>query len=383
MKPIVAPLTIDLFEARPVRLDFKLPVSHNLATRRFTENVIVTARSACGETGYGECVPRTYITGETASSVLDALEYWKRPIAGLTFSGHDDLIRFLTMLGTSAQGVQHPAAVCALELALLDLAGAVWNLPVSAMLGLAPADGPLIYSLVIPLFGDAVLDRLLDKVAPFEFRQVKIKVTADNPSARVRTIRERLGHRVELRVDANCAWNRSNALNFMREMADLDVVSVEQPLAADDLEGSALLRGHGLPLVTLDESVHSTADLDRIALAGAADVINIRISKCGGLLGSLLMIGTAERYGLMVQLGAQVGESSILSAAGAHLAAGYQSFRWLEGCFGGHLLEQDITKRPLQFSRHGQLMPPAGRGLGIAVEHVFLESAESCFLQQT
>ena len=172
---------------------------------------------------------------------------------------------------------------------------------------------------------------------------------------------------MEIRVDANCSWKSSDAPEFMRELADQGVVSVEQPLPAADLRGTAGLRGCGV-LITLDESVKSPLDVERAADAGACDIINVRISKCGGMLGALRVIRAAERRGLGVQLGAQVGESCILSSAGALLAAGMPSFRWLEGAFGTHLLMRDLCREQFRFGIHGEFPVPDGPGLGVDID---------------
>jgi muconate cycloisomerase len=97
-------------------------------------------------------------------------------------------------------------------------------------------------------------------------------------------------------------------------------------------------------------------------------MVNVRISKCGGLLGALRVIETARKRGLAVQLGAQVGESCILSAAGALLAAGTPGFRWREGCFGTHLLREDLCKDEFRFGIRGEMVPPSGPGLGVRVD---------------
>ena len=161
----------------------------------------------------------------------------------------------------------------------------------------------------------------------------------------------------------------------MQELAGLGVVSVEQPLPADDIEGCANLRAKGLMLITLDESVVSISSVHRIAELGACDMINVRISKCGGLLGSMNLIKTARDKGIKIQLGAHVGESCILSAAGTHLAAGNRSFRWLEGCFGKHLLKKGLCSEQIQFTQGGLLNPPDGPGLGISIDRTLMNDA--------
>lgn len=372
-------LKIAAAECRPIRLEFRLEVSHSLASRNFTENILVQIKSDSEIYGFGEGIPREYVTGETIESVLAASGKMLSIIENKCFYSSDEVVVFLRDLGKSFLGKENPSALCAVELALLDLTGKNWNLPVSEIIGLKKSEEPLVYSLVVPLMGDHAFDLFFSQAKHFGFTNVKIKVNAHNPSEKVARVKKTLGDNVEVRVDANCSWDRTNAVGYLKELADLGVVSVEQPLCADDLEGCANLRDERLMLITLDESVSSISSVHKIASHGACDVLNVRVSKCGGLLGSLDLINTARENGLKIQLGAHVGESCILSAAGAHLAAGTPSFKWREGCFGKHLLKKGLCEEELQFTQGGLLIPPNGQsGLGITVDKTLMKEAQNC-----
>lgn len=364
-------------ECKPIRLDFQMSVAHSLASRHFTENILVEVQSDTGLTGFGECVPRKYVTGETSRSVVEVLGDILPLLKDKSFSSPYEVVAFLEDFGMSTLGTHNPASLCAMELALLDLAGKTWNIPVSDIIGLEKSDDPLIYSLVVPLLSNDSLASFLMRAKKFGFKQVKIKVNSHNPFIRVSHVRKILGDNVEIRVDANCAWNRTNAPVFLKELANLGVVSVEQPLPVDDLEGCANLRNDGLMLITLDESVSSVTDVNRAASLDACDVINVRVSKCGGLLGAQRVIEAAVLKGLKVQLGAQVGESCILTAAGAHLAAGTSSFLWIEGCFGKYLLKKGLCDNELQFVEGGKFFPPIGPGLGVSINKSLVKEAEA------
>ncbi len=353
-----APLRITSSRAFPLRLDFHMDVAHGLASRAFSDNVFVEFRSASGFAGFGECVPRTYVTGETPASVLVAIPAIAVRFEGTVFRSPGELA---DALGEEGNSTAHPAAFCAVELALLDLAGRHWNIPATAVAGLGILRDPLFYSLVVPLLNDDAVEKFLKYTAKFRFSQVKVKVDGNDPAARVRLVKSHVAPDMEIRVDANCSWARSDAHSFIDDLAAEGVVSVEQPLSAADLDGTADLRGRGV-FITLDESVKNPGDVERAADAGACDIVNVRISKCGGLLGALRVIRAAERRGLGVQLGAQVGESCILSAAGALLAAGVPSFQWLEGAFGTHLLKRDLSNEPFRFGFRGELAVPRGPG---------------------
>ncbi len=361
-----APLSVIASRVFPLRLDFRMDVAHGLASRAFSENVFVEFRSDSGRTGFGECVPRPYVTGETPEGALAEIPDIAARFEGRAFRSPDELAAALGDEGISDIATANPAAFCAVELALLDLAGRHWNLPATEVIGLDRSRCPLVYSLVAPLMSDEALAGFLGYTAEFRFSHVKVKVDGNDPAARVRLVKSLVSPDMEIRVDANCSWKPSDAPAFVRDLAAEGVVSVEQPLVAADLDGMARLRGRGV-LITLDESVRNPGDVERAADAGACDIVNVRISKCGGLLGALRVIHAAERRGMGVQLGAQVGESCILSAAGALLAAGVPSFRWLEGAFGTHLLMRDLCGETFRFGVRGELALPEGPGLGIGI----------------
>jgi muconate cycloisomerase len=117
----------------------------------------------------------------------------------------------------------------------------------------------------------------------------------------------------------------------------------------------------------VDESLVTLEDARQLVDAGACDLFNIRISKCGGLSNCLKLARTAEKAGLAYQLGAHIGETSVLSAAGRHLALSLPEVRFVEGSSGGFLLREDLSLESLQFEPGGKGRPLSGPGLGIDV----------------
>lgn len=370
-----SPLIVDSCEYLPARLDFRLGVAHSLASRSHSVNIYCIVRTTDGITGFGESVPRSYVTGETPYSAMAALVSFRERIKGMSFSSPRELIDYLICLGGEETIDSCPAAFTAFETALIDCAGNHWSLPAHAILGIASVHETLHYSLVAPLMPLPALRRFLESAASNGFRHVKVKVDDGDPIARVELARNVFGKDTGIRVDANCSWTRDNAPAFMEALAARDVEGVEQPLASVDLEGMARLRGNGLPPIVLDESVSSSSDLERAVAASACDIVNIRISKCGGFLRSLRLIEQARTLGIGVQIGAQVGESCILSAAGACLAASVSALVWLEGCFGRHLLVDDLCEADIRFGAGGRFTPLSGHGFGVEVSRDLLRKA--------
>lgn len=358
-------------------MPFTLRVTHSLAARTFSDNVVLRIVSDDGTVGCGECVPRSYVTGETVESVIADLERTRSLLHGAAVSSPDDIKDLIGRLESSA-GLGR-ASLCCIDLALVDLAGRLWGIPASHLIVGPPVQRELTYSLVVPLLSAASLTTFMEMTAPMGFRFIKVKVDGNDPLARIRLIRSIVGDGPEIRVDVNCAWSRNDARVYMRDLAERGVVSVEQPLPADDLEGLASLREPGLPPVVLDESVSGLDDLAACARADAGDIVNIRVSKCGGLFGALAVRDEAERLGYGIQLGAQVGESCILSAAGVHLASLSPGMRWLEGCFGTHLLITDVCVNEFRFGDSGRIEVPTDPGLGVTVSDALLDEAAQVY----
>ena len=369
------PFTIISSNRLPIRLDFRMGVAHSLASRFFTVNVLLELESDSGYYGFGECVPRSYVTGESPESVLRTLQDLTPQVIGYLFESPEEVLSRLESIGRSETARYNPAAMCALELAVLDCAGKHWDVGVPELTGLARSDKPLIYSLVVPMLPPDTLDLFLENVKQYDFSHVKVKVDVTDPAGRISRVREALGDSVEIRVDANCSWDRDNAPGFMRSLADRGVVAAEQPLPADNLAGMAMLKRLDCMDIVLDESAITPSHVERAARLGSCDIINVRISKCGGILGALRIISTAREHGLGVQLGAQVGESCILSSAGAHLASGVPEFRWLEGFFGTHLLRHDLCSGEIRFANQGMVFQPDGPGMGVPVDPNLVDQA--------
>jgi muconate cycloisomerase len=185
----------------------------------------------------------------------------------------------------------------------------------------------------------------------------------------VRRVRRLVGPRVELRADLNMDWTLGEALARMPALATLGIRSFEQPLPADDLAGLARLRAETGLGVMADESLTTRASLAELIVGSACTAVNVRISKCGGLLAALARCQEALAAGLDLQLGCQVGESSLLSSAQLLLAAAVGRVRHAEGCFGRRLLRVDPASPVLQFGFGGRPpVLPAGPGLGVTLD---------------
>lgn len=362
-----------------VDLPLRRPFRHAAAERVFSSSVFLKCETDCGAVGFGETLPRDYVTGETRDEVMDFLHAHILPrLLELQFSSLLEVRDFLqecdgrAPAGWSPSEKPHTAAWAAVDLALLDAFAKSFDEPVR----LAPGDTlPETFRYSAVLSADRPLEvlRALLKVRLFGIRQVKLKVGRAEDQRVVRLARWVLGPGTDIRVDANMAWSVDEGLARMRALAEAGVRCFEQPTKADDLSGSAqLLRDTGLAVMA-DESLTDRASLEALVQNRACSAVNVRIAKCGGLVAALNRCRQALDAGLTVQVGCQVGESSLLSAAQLLLVAAVQRVTFAEGCFGRHILCEDPARPCLQFGYGGR--PPRilpRPGLGPTVDETLL-----------
>ncbi|MBL7070627.1 MAG: dipeptide epimerase [Candidatus Omnitrophica bacterium] len=351
---------IDIFSAD---IPFKKSFKHASKTRNTSESIFVRLELESGVCGFGESLPRQYVTGETQSSVIDALKQAvPETFLGKTFSSFEDAVEFCGSF-ESLSG----ASKCACELALLDAAGKRFNRPVSDMLN-GPISGKIRYSAGIG--SDSVFETAVSalKLRLYGIKDVKLKVGDSIDIDRLRAARRYLGRKIDIRIDANCAWSAEEAIEKLTVMRDFHFSAIEQPVRKDDIESLKKVSNAIPEPVMADESLCDIKDAKVLAESRACDMFNIRISKCGGLLESLKIAEVANRAGISFQLGCQVGESGVLSAAGRHFASRVSGVKYLEGSYAKHLLEEDIVKEDVSFGYGGLAQPLKGAGLGITVD---------------
>lgn len=350
-----------------LKLGFLSPIRHKLAVHEGTENLVVKVTADTPQAGYGEGVPRVFVTGETLPAGLAFLSETLAPaVLAQEFTSPPQLQEFLKALFLETTGARHPAAFCALETALLDAAGRAWGLPLSAFCGLR-SHHRLIYSAVIPLVAPERLTQLLRQVKLNRMSFLKLKVGQPDDLATLKLARDLLGWEVDIRVDANCAWGPSEAIRRLREMQPYRISAVEQPVAQEDLTGlQEVGAATGLPVIA-DESLCTEPDAQRLIDLKACQIFNLRLSKCGGPGAAGRLRQMAAKAGIRCQLGCHVGETSLLAAAGCHFAATGPELVYLEGCFAPYLFAREPVAQTLTFGPGGLGPELSGSGLGLQV----------------
>jgi L-alanine-DL-glutamate epimerase-like enolase superfamily enzyme len=356
-------MTLESIRAHALVIPFKQPFKHASAERAATQAIWVAAGARDGTVGYGEGCPREYVTGESIAGarafIAAHVQEWTasvRHVPGLRAwtARHEREIDF------------SPAAWSAVELALLDLLGKAEGRPVEPLLGLPPLSGRFRYTAVL---GDAepqAFDAQLARYRDAGFRDFKIKLSGERmrDAAKIRALRAAGIAPQCVRADANNLWPDADAAIYDLRALGFGFAAIEEPLRAGDLEGMARVALALGTDIVLDESIARREQLARLP-AGGRWIVNLRVSKMGGVLRALDFLGEARRRGLRVVIGAHVGETSLLTRAALAVAsAAGESLIAQEGAFGTHLLERDVAEPPLMFGPGGVL--EVGPHLGAA-----------------
>lgn len=294
------------------------PFKTALRTVKSVNDVIVEVHTDTGNIGYGEAAPTGVITGDTTGAIVGAIEdHIKKALIGLDI---EDLETIMTKLDNCV--IKNYSAKAAVDIAIYDLFGQLYNAPVYKLLGGHRKELTTDITVSINEPDEMAQDSI--KAVKLGYKTLKIKVGKDGKKdmLRMQSIRDAVGYDIDLRIDANQGWSPKEAVRALRKMEDagLNIELVEQPVLAHDLAGFKYVTDNiDIPTVA-DESVFGPYDALKIMQLGAADIINIKLMKTGGIHNALRIISIAEVYGVECMIGSML-ESKVSVTAAIHLAA--------------------------------------------------------------
>ena len=362
-----APLVIRRVDAIPLALPLKTPMKMSAETITAAQNLLVRIEAADGSVGWGEAASAPTMTGDTLGGLVAAVRDHLAPM--LTGKDARDWQALRPALHRALLG--NGGAHSAVEMAVLDLIGRASGKRLIDLVARPRRNG------VKPmwLLGNKTADEDVAEAhrkqkEGFDFFKLKIGV---KPLAKEIAIafalREALP-KTPLCADANCGLTLANARSYVEKTRKARLVFVEQPLAYDDVEGlKKLARGTKVP-IGVDEGIHSFADIETSAKAGAGGV-SLKLIKLGGIIAAIEAGKLCRRLGLSVNIASKIAESSISSAAALHLACTVPKADW--GVSLTHFyLAEDIVRRPLELAG-GLVALPEGSGLGVEVDEAAVE----------
>lgn len=369
------------FELHHVRVPLRGKIKHASRERRSSDSLIARCVLEDGKDGYGEAVPREYVTGETIDSCFEQLRQSSllaQPPACNSFAEAITSIEAVRLadapLGT--RDCFGNAARCAIELAALDAFGKYFADSFSSVIRIIAPE--LFIESDRARYGGVITSAkgwkahfAAVKMRMLGFRDIKVKVAIEGADdlLRLKAIRRYLpAPAFDIRVDANESWSRNDVISRIERILPTGVSSVEQPVRQEDVAALSDVRRQLGVAIMLDESLCSLQDARRAVEQGTADLFSLKLSKCGGLIPSLRIASFAKANSIGCQLSCQVGETGILSAAGRHFACNVHSLRHVEGSYDRFILRENVTGRGIDFGYGGWGQRIGGHGLGIRLD---------------
>jgi O-succinylbenzoate synthase len=327
--------------------------------------ILVTLETSSG-IAQGESSPMAASFGysdDTPEGCWDDLE---RAIAPGLLGRTVDSTAAIAEIASGWSGSRFAAAGA--ETALWDLLGQAHHATIAGLLGAIDEQVGLgVQSgLAVGLYPSIVeLLKAIETHLDEGYRRVKIKIQPGSDVELVRAVRQHLGD-IPLMVDANGAYTATD-IDVFRQLDEFDLLMFEQPMAPDDIDGSAELQKAVVTPVCLDESAETPEKTAEAIRRGACRIVNLKIQRVGGLGPARVIHDLCHQAGVACWVGTMP-ELGIGQAAGIHLAALANcryptdvepSARWFV---------DDYVAPPLELASPGLFSVPTRPGLGFQVD---------------
>ena len=347
------------------------PFKISIAEMKEVLNVLVRLHTNQGIVGWGEAAPFPALTGDTQATSIAAA----KDIAELVMG--QDALNYAKIINAINSFIPHnPSIKAAFDMALFDILGKAADLPLYKLLGGVKNsfETDLTISLHTP---EETAIRALDAVKNgFKTIKAKVGVSMESDVARIKALRGAVGPEINIRIDANQAWSVREAIKNLDRLMEYNIQLVEQPVRAWDLDGLKQVRQSVKIPVMADEAVFSPADALKIIKSEAADYLNIKLMKAGGILSSLKIAYLGEAACLPCMVGC-MNESNLSISAGAHLHASQSNiiFADLDTSF---FLKVDPVIGGIKINK-GIVTLPEQSGIGAEVDPIWFKKLQKAF----
>ena len=363
-------MIIDAIIVHHITLPFSREFSHARRRRKGAKNIVVEIVADGGDIrGYGEGAPRSYVTGESPESAArDVERFSKSALFPWELNNLSSVWQFADSL---PQGRRHKAATCALEMAILDALGKSQGLQIIDYFPGELSTETIQYGAAIPVGHEDYVTEMCVLIKSLGLRHLRIKVGMDAERNRkaLEVVCNVLGVEDGLRADSNSSWDAALAFHHLPLFQEYNVTVIEDPLSPGDPGIGAFseeAENMGITLMA-DETACTLEDVKRIIHDGLFGMVNVRLSKCGGFRNSLRIIDLLRKNGISFQIGCQLGESGLLSAAGRALGLLCGDAIYYDGSYDAFLLKENVTDKNVSFGSGGKAGPLKGPGLGVSV----------------
>jgi L-alanine-DL-glutamate epimerase-like enolase superfamily enzyme len=319
MKAQVIQMKITGISIGKLIIPLKRPFKTALRQVTTAEDIVIKVHTDEGITGLGSAPATVVITGDSHKSAAEAIQNTILPaIIGMDIDHRETILQRIQM-----SMVHNTSAKAAVDIAVHDLFGKHYGLPLYRFFGGKSQCIPSDLTISINEPNEMAADARCAIDAGYHCLKLKVGIDATRDLARIRAVRQAVGPRVALRLDANQGWSAKEAVRTIRTLEDagLDIELIEQPVSAYDLDGLKWVTDHVTTAIMADESAFSPHDVFRLVSMRACDLINIKLMKAGGLGPAAQIAALAAASGIECMMGCML-ESKIGITAAASLSAG-------------------------------------------------------------
>jgi len=350
---------ITRLEAWSVRMQLSEPYTIAYETVDSTTNVFLRLHTNTPLVGLGCAAPDPYVTGETPSDVLVALDRAATVLTGLDPTRPAAVwSRLQQVLGN------RPSTLAALDMAVLDLFGKVCGLPLWKILG--GARDTIKAGMTIGIMDEQqTVEQARHWVGEgFSFLKLKGGLDATGDAARVRKVREAIGPGVQLALDANGGYSVEQALTFLSGCVGVALTFLEQPTPRQLPSWLGEVQCHTSVPMMADESLTSPRQALELAAGPQVHLFNIKLMKVGGIRQALAIDAIGEAAGIGVMVGC-LDESALAIAAGLHFALARPNVLYAD--LDAHFALVADPAAGAVVCHNGYLRPNSEPGLGVAL----------------
>jgi len=361
---------IEKLETYPFKIPLVRPFRIAIETQTDYEGVLVRVELSDGTDGWGEASPDLGITGDTWRTALTIIENEIKPRAiGKVIFQFEDVWQEIdrAILG-------NPSAKAALDIAVHDALSKRAGLSLNRFLGRGLDELETTRTIGLEDLKETVREAKALRDSGVTRIKFKIGEEPRDDVERIRAVRNELGDDFHITVDANQGYSVRQAIYAMKELDKFEVDYCEQPVHYRDLEGLAEVRRNSTIPIMADECVHSPRDALEVVKRRAADMINIKLMKSGGILAARKIAAIAESADMPCMVGCMV-ETKVGIAAACHFAASERIVKFAD--LDGHTsLTVDPVKGGIDL-KGSSVRILEGPGLGLSVDHAAVQALVS------
>ena len=343
---------------------------------RATNNIIIRLNTNTGLYGFGECCLIKEVTGETQSLAFEKAKLFAKILLNknpLEIKNCNDELE-------KAAADNNHSLKSAFDMALYDIMGKYCKLPLCLLVG-GYKKRKITTSITIGIDTPEKManEALYRCRSGFTTLKIKLGTSVKEDIARVKSIREKIGYDISIKIDANQGWDVETAINVLKKLESYKIQFCEQPISSHNINELAYVSKNSPVPIMADESLHNINDLIMLKEKKACDYYNIKLAKSGGIYSTLKMLSMADSYGLKLQVGCMLETRYALTTA-THLALVSNSVFFFD-LDASLFLEKDPVVGGITYLENGDINMHLSPGIGAFFDQSFLDNLECIKIQ--